>query len=156
MLSINHTHRRPACCPQPDDAGGAAGVCLDDYQTDVDDTSFTTSAGTPQASGKVLTTPPGFAGGRYQLQFSYVMDPNNNDDFFVQIGIDGAPPANEAWPQDHRELATDDGDGEFYVYAQATCLDLTPGVHTVEIYLWSDGDPHTLRETTIEIWRIDA
>jgi len=156
MAGLNHTHRPRPCCPQPDGAPAADGDCLEDYQTAVDDGVFATSSSTPAATGKVLTTPIGFSGGRYQLQFSYVIDGDEFDDFFVQIGLDGAPPANAVWPQDHREEVVDDDDGERDVYAQAICLDVSAGVHTFEIYLWTEpsGNAHEIRETTIEIWKV--
>jgi len=135
----------------------ADGDCLEDYQTAVDDTVFATIFTTPDPTGKILTTPAGFSGGRYQLQFSYVLNHNEFDEFFIQIGLDGAPPANAVWPEDHREGVVDDDNGERWVYAQAICLDVSAGVHTFEIYAWTlGGDDLEVRETTIEIWKVAA
>lgn len=146
------------CCisiPGPGGEGGGGGACLDDYLTAVDDASFSTNLATPQATGKTLVTPPGFTGGTYQLQFSYAMEPNEFEIFFVQMGLNGAPPGSAVWPQNHEERVTDDDDGEVYVYAQAICVEIPTGVNTLELYLWTDNnDVQTMVETTIELWKV--
>lgn len=144
-----------ACISIPGPSGGGGGECLKDYQTAVDDSSFATTLSTPQATGKTLVTPAGFEGGTYQVQFSYVIDADEFENFHVQMGLNGAPPGAAVWPQDHEEIVPDDDNGERYVYAQAICAEVPAGVNTFEIYLWTDSNNlQTMLETTIELWKV--
>lgn len=131
----------------------AGGVCLEGYQTDVDDSIFTTANPALVATGKTLVTPAGFPAGMYRFGCSYVMGlVSEFEPFKLNIQLDGG---GFIYTPNHDEEVVDDDDGERWVYARNVCLVLAAGVHTFEIFIGTDfNDPQTIRETTMELWRV--
>lgn len=147
------------CCIEGIGPGGGAGPpgnCLEDYQTESDDGPVTTTNTTPTATGIVLTTGVGFAGGHYRFGMSYVINASEFDPFFVDVGLNGAPPGSSIFQLPHDELVADDDDGERYVYGRSECLVSVPaGVNTFEVYIWTDpGGTVTIRDVLLEIWGV--
>lgn len=132
---------------------GMSGVCLEGYQTAVDDSTFTTANVALTATGKTLVTPIGFSAGIYRFGCSYVMGlVSEFEPFKMNIQLDGGA---FIYTPNHDELVIDDDDGERWVYARNVCLVLAGGAHTFEIFIGTGiNDPQTIRETTMELWRI--
>jgi len=132
---------------------GDDGVCLEDYQTEVDDSTFTTSNAALTATGKTLVTPLGFTGGTYRFGCSYCMGPCSVfETFGMNIQLDGG---SFIYTPNHDEEVADDDNDERWVYARNVCIDMAAGSHTFEIFIRTEfNDPQTIRETTMEIWRI--
>lgn len=137
----------------PGDCDGEDIVCLDAYQTAVDDNVFSTALNTPQATGKQLVT-PAVPAGSYLFQVSYVIEGDEFENFHVNVTLDGAAPGAFIFIETHDELFVEDDDGQAVPYERSICLTLSEAIHTFEIYLWTVfNNTQTIRETTMELWR---
>lgn len=146
------------CCvqiPGPGGGDGAAGVCLEDYKEVADSSFFSTNATTPQATAKGFGL-LAYQGGNYQIEVTYTIEGYEFNRFLVNLGLDGAPPANEVFTEDHKEEVWDDDNNEAYVYGRSVFnFPISAGNHTLDIYFWVDGGAaQTIADTCITLWRV--
>lgn len=136
--------------PSSSGGGEVSALGLLDYQTEQDDSVFSTGSGVYVSTGKTMVT-PALVAADYRIGVAYQCSCTTIGEGQWRVRLDGV---SNVWPTDHNQDFTLFDDERFPAY-RSRVIALGAGVHTFELETKQTGGVvTTTRATYFEIWRV--